>query len=108
MQAQTLTARLDQWRSRRALTATDPSFVFAMKTLLYPVLAVISLLVCMAIWHEPLSGPQFLLAVVIFFLAGEILDVAGLRGTHGIEAVWSLLDILVRWVLTVAFIWMLL
>jgi putative colanic acid biosynthesis UDP-glucose lipid carrier transferase len=108
MQAQTLTARLDQWRSRRALTATDPSFVFAMKTLLYPVLAVISLLVCMAIWHEPLSGPQFLLAVVIFFLAGEILDVAGFRGTHGIEAVWSLLDILVRWVLTVAFIWMLL
>jgi putative colanic acid biosynthesis UDP-glucose lipid carrier transferase len=108
MQAHLLTARLGEWRSQSGLTATDPSFVFAMKTLLYPVLALVSLLVCMSFWHEPLRGPQFLLAVVVFFLAGEILDVARVRGTRGIEALWSLLDILLRWMLTVAFIWMLL
>jgi hypothetical protein len=58
-----------------ALTASDPSWVFAIKSLLHPVVAVACLLGCMLAWREPLYGPYFLLAVLTFFTAAQFLDI---------------------------------
>jgi putative colanic acid biosynthesis UDP-glucose lipid carrier transferase len=91
------------------VTAADSSVAFLVKSLLYPVAAVISLIICLAFWGEAVTGPYSLVAVLAFVGVADFLDVAKLRRrTLGSFALRSLADISVRWFLVVGFIWVLL
>ena len=95
-----------QWRG---VNAADPCAVFLVKSLLYPVAAVLTLLACLIGWREPVAGPYFLLAVLAFFGASEFLDVAQFRGRRSrLSEFRSLIDIALRWMVVVGFIWTLL
>jgi Undecaprenyl-phosphate glucose phosphotransferase len=107
MSDRVLRRRSPQYSS--GLRATDPSSIFAVKSLLYPVAAVGCLLVCLLLWGEPLYGPYFLVSVLAFIAAADFLDVAQIHpGLGTYSSLRSLLDILLRWLLVVGFIWALL
>lgn len=100
---------LRQTQRTPALTATEPPSVFALKSLLHPVVAVICLLASLIYWGEPLYGPYFLVAVLTFIASAHFLDVLQLRPRPGrYFSLVALLDILLRWVLVIGFIWALL
>jgi hypothetical protein len=100
-----LHARLPFTSRFPALTASDPSWVFAIKSLLHPVVAVACLLGCMLAWREPLYGPYFLLAVLTFFTAAQFLDIVDApRGLVRPLSRGSILDLLLRWLLIVGFL----
>jgi putative colanic acid biosysnthesis UDP-glucose lipid carrier transferase len=92
-----------------SVTANDPSAVFVVKSLLYPLAPVVTLYAC-ALWGgEYRPGPYFLLSVLAFITAAEFLDVAPLHWDR--TASWALrlfADIAVRWSLVVTFLWTLL
>jgi Undecaprenyl-phosphate glucose phosphotransferase len=91
------------------VTANDPSAVFVVKSLLYPLATVVTLCVCVSWWRGYPVGPYFLLGVLAFITAAEFLDVAPLAGNHSRS--WALrlfFDISLRWSLVVTFIWALL
>jgi len=102
--------RLRQTRRASTPTATEPASVFVLKSLLHPLVAVVCLLVCLLCWQEPLYGPYFLVAVLTFIGASHFLDVWELQQPRpsGYFSLLSLVDILLRWTLVVAFIWALL
>jgi putative colanic acid biosynthesis UDP-glucose lipid carrier transferase len=89
-----------------ALTASDPSWVFAVKSLLHPVVTVICLLGCTLAWRQPLHGAYFLLAVLAFFTAAEFLDVVDApRGlARSVARSSTVLDLLLRWLFIVGFL----
>jgi len=104
---------LDHWPPRNqthGVSTADASIVFIVKSLLFPVATVVTLLMCLLGWRESLSGTYFLMAVLAFFGAADLLDVAhvhdGIRtGYHGLRMFF---DLLVRWLFIIAFIWLLL
>jgi putative colanic acid biosynthesis UDP-glucose lipid carrier transferase len=93
-----------------SVTANDSSAVFVVKSLLYPLVAVVSLYGCMWWWQEVRRGPYFLLGVLAFITSAEFFEIVPLRG--GRTTIWALLrllfDIALRWGLVVAFLWVLL
>jgi putative colanic acid biosynthesis UDP-glucose lipid carrier transferase len=92
-----------------ALTASDLSSTFAIKSLLHPIVAVACLLGSLALWGERLYGPYFLLAVLAFFAAADFLNIADHRPWCAAPlSIDSLLQIAVRWILVVGFLWLLL
>jgi len=91
------------------ISAADPSAVFLVKSLLNPVIAVGSLVVCLLSWDEPLYGPYFLIAVLTFVGTADFLDSAQIKQAKGtMFALQLLLDIAVRWALLIGFLWILL
>jgi putative colanic acid biosynthesis UDP-glucose lipid carrier transferase len=90
------------------LSAADPSSVFVIKSLLNPVVAVLVLAACLAWREEPLRGPYFLIAVLGFAGAAELLGVPqiGERGGWG-NALQQLVDLTLRWALFTTCVWML-
>jgi putative colanic acid biosynthesis UDP-glucose lipid carrier transferase len=91
------------------ISAADPSAVFLVKSLLNPVIAVGSLVVCLLSWDEPLYGPYFLIAVLTFVGTADFLDSAQIQRAKGtLSALQLLLDIAVRWALLIGFLWILL
>ncbi len=83
------------------LSALDPSAVFAIKSLLYPVVTVATLLVSLLIWGEPLYGQNFLLSVFAFLLVANIFDVAQLSRQPRDKLFLLVLFLIVRrWLLT--------
>jgi putative colanic acid biosynthesis UDP-glucose lipid carrier transferase len=91
------------------VTANDPSAVFVVKSLLYPLAAVATLYACVLSWREYPAGPYFLLSVLAFIAAAEFLDVAPLQGSPtGSWALRLLCEISIRWSLVVLFLWALL
>jgi putative colanic acid biosynthesis UDP-glucose lipid carrier transferase len=95
-------------RSASAASTIEQPSIFAIRSLLRPVAAVACLLGCLLFWGESLYGPYFLLAVLTFLFAADLLDVAKVAGADGrYSGIGSLLDILVRWLLVVALIWLL-
>ena len=102
--------RLKQSEAAPGVTATDPSAVFVVKSLLYPLTVVISLYACVWWWLEIHRGPYFLLGVLAFITSAEFFDIIPLRGgrtTTG-TLLRLLFDITKRWCLVVAFLWVLL
>lgn len=92
-----------------SVTANDPSAVFVVKSLLYPLAAVVTLYACVLSWRESPTGPYFLLSVLAFIAAAEFLDVAPLQARHTHPwALRRLLEISLRWSLVVLFLWALL
>jgi putative colanic acid biosynthesis UDP-glucose lipid carrier transferase len=102
----------EPWGSRDRsgeVNANDTFSVFALKSLLYPTIPVLTLLVSLIAWREPLYGPYFLVGVFAFLGAADLLDVVPLRTVPAsIMALRSLIDIVLRWCLLMAFLWMLL
>jgi len=104
---------LDQWLPRnqtQGVSAADASIVFVVKSLLYPVATVLTLLLCLLTWQETLSGTYFLTAVLAFFGAADLLDVAHVNDGvgPGYRGLRDFFNILFRWVFIVTFIWLLL
>jgi putative colanic acid biosynthesis UDP-glucose lipid carrier transferase len=96
-------------RRASTLTATEPPSVFALKSLLHPVVAVGCLVFCLFFWQIPLYGPYFLVAVLAFIGCAHFLGEWELqRRPGGYFSLLSLMDILLRWMLVIAFIWALL
>src|SRR5262245_32865326 len=103
---------LTQWTLRdRAgdVCAAEPFPVFALKSLLYPVIPVVTLIVCLIVADEPLYGPYFLIGVLAFLGVADLLDVVPLKITPAsIMALRSLIDIALRWGLLMLFLYLLL
>jgi putative colanic acid biosynthesis UDP-glucose lipid carrier transferase len=92
-----------------AMTATEPAWVFALRSLLHPVVAVACLIACLTLWRESIRGPYFLVAVLAFLATAELLDVVQpYRHPGRYTSVHALMSILLRWMLVVGFIWALL
>jgi putative colanic acid biosynthesis UDP-glucose lipid carrier transferase len=91
------------------VSACEPFFVFALKSLPYPITPVITLLLCLVAWQEPWRGPYFLICVLVFFGVADMLDGMPARILVGSAmALRSLIDITLRWVTLLAFVWLLL
>jgi putative colanic acid biosynthesis UDP-glucose lipid carrier transferase len=99
-----------KWRDRADdVSASEPFEVFALKSLLYPIIPVLTLICCLLIWNKPLYGPYLLVAVLSFLGVADLLDVVPLRiAPASIMALRSLFDILFRWCLLVGFLYLLL
>jgi putative colanic acid biosynthesis UDP-glucose lipid carrier transferase len=92
-------------RRARPLTATEPSSVFVLKSLLHPVVAVGCLLLCLVIWNQSLYGPYFLIAVVTFVASSHVLGVVELQRRPGrYFTLLSFIDLLLRWAVVIAFL----
>ena len=90
------------------VTPWDPSSVFVLKTLLYPIAATGSLGVALLICHEPFEHAYFLIAVIAFLATADLLDVAPLQYDFARSAtLGSLVSIAVQWLMVVGFIWVL-
>jgi putative colanic acid biosynthesis UDP-glucose lipid carrier transferase len=91
------------------VSASDSFSVFALKSLLYPTIPVLTLIACLWVWNEPLYGPYFLVGVLAFLGAADLLDAVPIRITPAsIMALRSLIDICLRWGLLMAFLYVLL
>jgi hypothetical protein len=88
------------------VSASDPTAVFVVKSLLNPVVAVLTLAVCVAARGESLHGPYFLIAVLGFAGAADLLGVAQFGGTRNWrEALHRLIDLALRWALFTTALW---
>jgi hypothetical protein len=63
-----MNSRVEALHSREvtALSTVDTPAVFAVKSLLLPIIPVITLWICMTAANEPLRGGYFLIAVLTF------------------------------------------
>jgi len=88
------------------VTAADPTAVFVVKSLLNPVVAVLTLAICVAFRGANLHGPYFLIAVLGFAGAAELLGVAQFGGTRNWrDALHRLFDLALRWALFTTSLW---
>src|SRR5689334_11806423 len=72
----------EPWRTRERsgeVSAGEPVWVFATKSLLYPVIPAVTLLICLLAWDEPLYGPYLLVGVIAFMGVADLLDSIALR-----------------------------
>src|SRR3954465_3068989 len=93
-------------RHAPGITAWDPSAVFVLKSLLYPLAATASLAGSLALAHEPFQHSYFLVAVIAFIATADLLDVAPLRHDRsGAASLGRLLTIAMLWFVVVGFIW---
>jgi len=103
---------LEQWRLRdrsAEVSASEPTSVFAIKSLLYPVIPAITLLICLLAWDEPFYGPYVLVGVFAFLGVADLLDVMPFRITPlAVMALRSFIDICVRWAVLMVFLYVLL
>jgi putative colanic acid biosysnthesis UDP-glucose lipid carrier transferase len=103
---------LQQWRLRDRsgdVSPNEPISVFALKSLLYPTIPVVMLLVCVFAGGESLYGPYFLVGVLAFLGVADLLDVVPMRMTPAsVMAFRSLIDIALRWAALMAFLYLLL
>jgi putative colanic acid biosynthesis UDP-glucose lipid carrier transferase len=103
---------LEQWRLRDRsgeVSASEPASVFAIKSLLYPVIPALTLFACLVAWDEPFYGPYILVGVLAFLGVADLLDVMPPRITPLIAmALRSFIDIGLRWAVLMIFLYTLL
>jgi putative colanic acid biosynthesis UDP-glucose lipid carrier transferase len=91
------------------VSASEPLSLFVLKSLLYPIVPVVMLGISLLLWREPLQGHYFLIAVLAFIGAAEVLDAVPLAAPRARSlAISSLIGIIARWLLVITFIWALL
>jgi putative colanic acid biosynthesis UDP-glucose lipid carrier transferase len=91
------------------MSASEPVSAFVVKSLLYPIIPVITLWLALLLWGEPLHGQYFLLAVLAFLGSAELMDAVPHDAPRARAlAIAALLDIIARWILVTLFIWALL
>jgi putative colanic acid biosynthesis UDP-glucose lipid carrier transferase len=92
-------------REVTALSTSDSPAVFAVKSLLLPIIPVITLSICMAASDEPLRGGYFLIAVLTFLGASDVLGLARIGASDQKQPQGAvLLEITARWLTLVALI----
>jgi len=92
--------------SQGSLAMNMPSLFF-IKTLLYPVSIVALLIGSFMYWKTPLSGISFLLVVVVLIASIHVMDTVRLyREERRFPWLRSFLDILLRWLLILAVLWL--
>jgi putative colanic acid biosysnthesis UDP-glucose lipid carrier transferase len=103
---------LEQWRLRDRsgeVSASEPASVFAIKSLLYPVIPAVTLLACLMFWDEPFYGPYVLVGVLAFLGVADLLDVMPPPiAPSAVMALRSLIDICLRWAVLMIFLYTLL
>jgi putative colanic acid biosynthesis UDP-glucose lipid carrier transferase len=103
---------LEQWRMRDRsgeVSASEPTSVFAIKSLLYPVIPALTLIACLVAWDEPFYGPYVLVGVFAFLGIADLLDVMPLKITPlAVMALRSFIDIFLRWIVLMVFLYALL
>src|ERR1700730_5163979 len=103
---------LGLWKeSKRAsgASATEPSFVFVVRSLLYPVVAVATLIVTLLVWNVPVGGPYIIVAVLAFIARAAFFEVTQVHGIPSrLAALRSLIDTALHWVVVGSFVWILL
>lgn len=91
------------------VSASEPLSLFIVKSLLYPLVPVVTLGLSLLVWRESLQGHYFLVAVLAFIGSAELLDAVPLDPPRVRSlAIASLLDFIARWLMVVVFIWILL
>jgi putative colanic acid biosysnthesis UDP-glucose lipid carrier transferase len=90
------------------VSASEPLSLFVVKSLLYPIIPVVTLGLSLVLWRESLQGHYFLVAVLAFIGAAEVLDAVPLSAPRRSLAIAALLDIIARWLMVIVFIWALL
>jgi putative colanic acid biosynthesis UDP-glucose lipid carrier transferase len=99
--------RVEPLHSREvtALSTVDSPAVFAVKSLLLPIIPVFTLWICMAAADAPLRGGYFLIAVLTFLGAPDVLGVARISAHDERRPQGEvLLEITARWLTLVALI----
>ena len=99
--------RVEPLHSREvtALSTVDSPVVFAVKSLLLPIIPVVTLWICMAAADAPLRGGYFLIAVLTFLGASDVLGVARISAHDERRPQGEvLLEITARWLTLVALI----
>jgi len=92
-------------REVTALSTSDSPAVFAVKSLLLPIIPVVTLSICMAASDEPLRGGYFLIAVLTFLGASDVLGLARIGASDQKQPQGAvLLEITARWLTLVALI----
>ncbi len=77
----------------------NTAFVFTLKALMFPVISVITLLLCLQVWRQPLIGSYFLVAVLGFAGVGEFIEMDKIEYRSSFwTAMAALRYILVRWI----------
>ena len=88
-------------RSREvtALSTVDSPTVFVVKSLLLPIIPVVTLAICLLAANEPLRGGYFLIAVLMFFGAPDVLGIARIGASDEREPQGMVfLEITGRWI----------
>ena len=92
-------------REVTALSTTDSPSVFAVKSLLLPIIPVITLSICMVAADAPLRGGYFLIAVLTFLGAPDVLGLARIGANDEKHPQGALLlEITARWLTLAALI----
>jgi putative colanic acid biosynthesis UDP-glucose lipid carrier transferase len=92
-------------REVTALSTVDSPAVFAVKSLLLPIIPVITLCICMLAADTPLRGGYFLIAVLTFLGASDVLGLARIGASDQKQPQGAvLLEITARWLTLVALI----
>jgi hypothetical protein len=92
-------------REVTALSTVDSPMVFMVKSLLLPIIPVATLFVCLWAADEPLRGAYFLIAVLTFLGASDVLGVARVAAREERRPALSVFAMLsVRWLALVALI----
>ena len=92
-------------REVTALSTVDSPAVFAIKSLLLPIIPVVTLCICMAGADEPLRGGYFLIAVLTFLGAPDVLGLARIGANDEKRPQGAiLLELTARWFTLVALI----
>jgi putative colanic acid biosynthesis UDP-glucose lipid carrier transferase len=92
-------------REVTALSTVDVPMVFVVKSLLLPIIPVLSLFVCLKLAEEPLRGGYFLIAVLTFLGASDVLGIARIGASDERRPPGLLfLEIVARWLVLVALI----
>jgi putative colanic acid biosynthesis UDP-glucose lipid carrier transferase len=103
---------LGLWKqSKRAsgASATEPSFVFVVRSLLYPLVAVATLIFTLLAWNEPLDGPYVIVGVLAFIAVADFFEVTQVSGIPSrLAALKSLIDTTVHWIVVGGFVLILL
>jgi putative colanic acid biosynthesis UDP-glucose lipid carrier transferase len=99
--------RIEPLHSREvtALSTVDSPVVFAVKSLLLPIIPVVTLWICMTAADAPLRGGYFLIAVLTFLGAPDVLGLARISASDEQRPQGALLlEIIARWITLVALI----
>ncbi len=106
MNSVTITRVREPERARSGVTPWDPSSVFLVKSLLYPIVATACLGAALWFCGARFRHEYFLIAVLAFLATSEVLDTAPLQYAASRSALHrGLVPIAVQWLLVVGFIW---
>jgi putative colanic acid biosysnthesis UDP-glucose lipid carrier transferase len=87
------------------VTATEPSVVFVVKSLLAPVIVVLTLIASLFIWDVPLAGPYIIAAVLAFIGTAHFIENGQIHVARTLfSELRSLIDLALRWCFVLVFI----